>query len=188
MISGAGGLTQWIGKTETQVDEASSKPLRALAAALDRNDVDFEAGSVIPPCWHWLYFLSLPRQSEIGPDGHARRGSFLPPAPLPRRMWAASRLKWLVPLRVGQTITRSSRIVDMTSKDGRTGPLVFVCIRHEVSCDGDLAIIEEQDIAYRDAPQARWSGTIASCAAALRLAAGNISGSRSSVSLFRAHV
>jgi 3-methylfumaryl-CoA hydratase len=124
-------LKQWIGKTETQVDEVSPKPLSALAAALDRDDPEPQPGSAIPPCWHWLYFLSLPRQSEIGPDGHVRRGGFLPPVPLPRRMWAGSRLEWLAPLRVGEAITKASRIVDVSSKEGRTGPLVFVRVRHE---------------------------------------------------------
>ena len=150
MASSHDELKQWIGKSETQVDEASPKPLRALAAALDRDDPEPQPGSAIPPCWHWLYFFPLPRQSEIGPDGHPRRGGFLPLVPLPRRMWAASRLEWLVPLRVGETIIRASRIVDVSTKDGRTGPLVFVRVRHEVSSNEELAIIEEQDIVYRD--------------------------------------
>lgn len=153
MIGNENGLNQWIGKTETQVDEASPKPLKALAAALDRDDPEAEPGSPVPPCWHWLYFLSLTKQSEIGADGHERRGGFLPPVPLPRRMWAGSRLEWLAVLRVGEVITKSSRIVEVSGKAGRTGPLVFVRVRHEVSSNGNLAVIEEQDIVYRDAPK-----------------------------------
>ena len=114
---------------------------------------ELQPGNAVPPCWHWLYFLSLPRQSEIGPDGHARRGGFLPPVPLPRRMWAASQLEWLRPLRIGEAIAKSSLIADVSSKEGRTGPLVFVRVRHEVSARGHLALIEEQDIVYRDAPK-----------------------------------
>jgi 3-methylfumaryl-CoA hydratase len=148
MATNQDDLRQWIGKTDRQIDEASLKPLRALAATLDRDDPELQPGSAIPPCWHWLYFLSLP--PEMGPDGHPRRGDFLPPVPLPRRMWAASRLEWLVPLRVGETLSRGTRIVDVSTKEGRTGPLVFVRVRHEVSSTGKLAIIEEQDIVYRD--------------------------------------
>jgi 3-methylfumaryl-CoA hydratase len=143
-------LKQWIGKTETQVDEACPKPLRALAATLDRDDPEPLPGTAIPPCWHWLYFLSLPRQSEFGPDGHARRGGFLPPVPLPRRMWAGGRLEWLGPLRVGEAITKASRIVDVSSKEGRAGPLVFVRVHHEICSNGNFAIIEEQDLVYCD--------------------------------------
>ncbi len=74
------------------------------------------AGDALPPLWHWLYFLPLHRQSEIGPDGHAKRGGFLPPVPLPRRMWAGGRLTFVQPLRVGERIERTSRIVDVTPK------------------------------------------------------------------------
>jgi 3-methylfumaryl-CoA hydratase len=79
-------LKEWIGRTESRSDIATAVPLQALAATLDRDDPPPRDGDPVPPCWHWLYFLPLHRQSEIGPDGHAKRGGFLPPVPLPRRM------------------------------------------------------------------------------------------------------
>ena len=98
-------LQSWVGKSETLSDDITSAPVRSLSATLDREDSVPVAGStVLPPLWHWLYFLPQQRQSEIGPDGHPRRGGFLPPVPLPRRMWAGGRLCWLPenPLLVGQ--------------------------------------------------------------------------------------
>jgi 3-methylfumaryl-CoA hydratase len=142
-------LQSWIGRSETLHDTVTAAPLRALTATLDRDDVPDQ----LPPCWHWLYFLPTHRQSEIGPDGHPKRGGFLPPVPLPRRMWAGSRLRFVAPLRVGQSITRTSRIDDVRLKEGRRGPLVFVNVRHEIRGDGELAITDEHDIVYRENPQ-----------------------------------
>src|SRR6476619_5787176 len=93
-------LRTWIGKTEERTDFASGTPIQALAATLDRDDPAPQPGDPVPPCWHWLYFLSLHRQSEIGPDGHPRRGGFLPSVPLPRRMWAGSRIDFMRPLAI----------------------------------------------------------------------------------------
>lgn len=81
-------LTQWKGRTETVEDIATPVPVAALAATLDRDDPLAQTGDMLPPLWHWLYFLPHHRQSEVGPDGHAKRGGFLPPVELPRRMWA----------------------------------------------------------------------------------------------------
>jgi 3-methylfumaryl-CoA hydratase len=145
-------LRTWIDRTESVHDVATVVPLRALSATLDRDDPTTDLGTEVPPCWHWLYFLPLHRQSEIGPDGHAKRGGFLPPVPLPRRMWAGSRIEFLAPVRAGQAINRTSRIADVRMKDGRTGPLVFVNVHHEIRAEGQLAIHEEHDIVYRDMP------------------------------------
>jgi len=119
----------WIGRSETRTDRVTATPIAALAATLDRDDVPPADGDPLPPLWHWLYFLPLYRQSDVGPDGHARRGGFLPPIPLPRRMWAGSRFTFAAPLRVGEAITRESRIVDIRAKEGRSGALVFVVVR-----------------------------------------------------------
>jgi 3-methylfumaryl-CoA hydratase len=146
-------LRGWIGRTDTCEDVATSAPLKALTAVLDRDDAPVAHGDTVPPCWHWLYFLPMPRQSEIGADGHPLRGGFLPPVPLPRRMWAGSRLQFLAPIHAGQTLRRTSHIDDVRLKDGRTGPLVFVNVRHEIEVDGAPAIREEHDIVYRDLPQ-----------------------------------
>lgn len=148
-------LCSWVGKTETLSDEIAAAPVRGLSATLDRDDAPPVAGTVLPPLWHWLYFLPQHRQSEIGPDGHARRGGFLPPVPLPRRMWAGGRLQWLPenPLRVGDAIKRISRIESVTHKAGRTGDLLFVLVKHEVHNDKGLCLVEEHDIVYRAAAQ-----------------------------------
>lgn len=146
-------LHGWIGKTESVHDVATVVPLRALSATLDCDTASIDLGYDVPPCWHWLYFLPLHRQSEIGPDGHGKRGGFLPPVPLPRRMWAGSRIEFLTSIRAGQAINRSSRISDVRSKDGRTGPLVFVNLHHEIRAEGQVSIREEQDIVYRDMAQ-----------------------------------
>lgn len=146
-------LRTWIGRTETLHDQTSNAPLKALTATLDREDAPVGPQDALPPCWHWLYFLPTPRQSEIGPDGHPRRGGFLPPVPLPRRMWAGSQLQFHAPIRAGESLVRASRIADVRLKEGRTGPLVFVNVDHEIRANGVLAVSERHDIVYRDMPQ-----------------------------------
>ena len=143
-------LREWRGKSESRSDEVASAPIAALSATLDRDDPYPKPADFVPPLWHWLYFLPIHRQSELGPDGHARRGGFLPPVPLPRRMFAGDRVQFHHPLRVGETATRLSRIVEVNSKQGRSGPLVFVTVRHEISDGQGLAMVEEHDIVYRD--------------------------------------
>ena len=146
-------LSSWIGRSETLQDQIGATPLVALTATLDREPIEAPPGTPLPPLWHWLYFLPRHRQSEIGPDGHARRGGFLPPVPLPRRMWAGGQLEFRAPVRVGDRVTRTSTIEDVTSKSGRTGELVFVKVRHEIRCNDASApaIVEHHDIVYRDA-------------------------------------
>ena len=142
----------WVGRTESHADVVTATPVAALAATLDRDDPPPRGGDPLPPLWHWLYFLPLARQSEIGPDGHPKRGGFLPPVPLARRMWAGSRLSFLQPLRIGEPIERTSTIVDITSKEGRSGPLVFVRVRHAIAGARGPAIVDEHDIVYREMP------------------------------------
>ncbi|HSN20176.1 MAG TPA: MaoC family dehydratase N-terminal domain-containing protein [Usitatibacter sp.] len=144
-----GDLSRWVGRTETRRDTIAAAPLRELAALLDRDDPEPKPGGAIPPLAHWLYFLPTDRQSELGPDGHARRGGFLPPVPLPRRMWAGSRLEFARPLVVGAEATRTSTIKDVAVKEGRSGTLVFVTVRHEIADAGGLVLSDEHDIVYR---------------------------------------
>ena len=146
-------LRKWVGRSEACEDMVSLFPVAALGATLDREDPAPRNGDMLPPLWHWLYFLPIYRHSDAGPDGHMRRGGFLPPVPLPRRMWAGSRVQFRHPLRVGEPIRRVSTVADVTHKSGRTGDLVFVVVRHEISSGGDIAIAEEHDIVYRDAPR-----------------------------------
>ncbi len=148
-------ITAWIGRSETLHDTIGPTPVVALTATLDHPATPVETGTPLPPLWHWLYFLPMHRQSEIGPDGHAKRGGFLPPVPLPRRMWAGSQLEFRAPVRVGDRVSRTSTIDNVTTKEGRTGTLVFVKVRHELRCNGaaDPAIVEFHDIVYRGAKQ-----------------------------------
>jgi 3-methylfumaryl-CoA hydratase len=146
------GLDAWLGRTEQREDTITPTPLRALAATLDRGDLAADAGSEVPPLWHWLYFLPLHPQSEIGEDGHARRGGFMPPVALPRRMWAGGRLHFARPLRVGEPVTRTSRIAHIAAKNARSGPLVFVTVHHEIGDAAGVALSEDHDIVYRDLP------------------------------------
>ncbi len=149
----AADLQAWIGRSQTLHDTIHPTPVLALAATLDHPAAACAPGSALPLLWHWLYFLPLHRQSDIGPDGHAKRGGFMPPVPLPRRMWAGSQFDFRSPLRVGDQVARTSTIDDVTLKDGRTGPLVFVKVRHEWRCNGAAgpALVEFHDIVYRAA-------------------------------------
>ena len=155
-----GALQAWQGRSETLNDDITAAPVRALSATLDRDDAAPGPGTRLPELWHWLYFLPHHRQSEIGPDGHAKRGGFLPPVPLPRRMWASGRFTWEAdnPLRVGDAVQRISTIASVSHKAGRTGELVFVLVRHEVRNACGLALTEEHDIVYRAAPAPGESG------------------------------
>jgi 3-methylfumaryl-CoA hydratase len=147
-------LQTWIGRTQTHHDQVTAAPLNGLWATLDHDEPYPQAGQALPPLGHWLYFLPQHLQREIGADGHPRRGGFLPPVPLPRRMWAGGRLHWSLenPLRVGQAVTRHSRIASVSHKAGRSGDLVFVRVQHEFHNAQGLSLREEHDIVYRAAP------------------------------------
>ena len=142
-----------------------ARPVELLSATLDRDDPQPRRGDTLPPLWHWLYFLPVYRESEVGPDGHARRGGFLPPVPLPRRMWAGSRIEWHRALVVGDEVTRQSRIASVTPKSGRSGALVFVVVRHEISRGTELALSEEHDIVYRELQRPSADASAAAAAA-----------------------
>jgi 3-methylfumaryl-CoA hydratase len=142
-------LDDWLDKEMVAEDNITAFPLTAMAATLDRE----EHGDSVPPLWHWLYFLPTAPMSEVGPDGHPKRGGFLPPVPLPRRMWAGGRLTFHAPLKVGERATRTSTIANIEDKTGRSGRLVFVTVQHTIEAGGELKLEEEHDIVYRDEPQ-----------------------------------
>jgi 3-methylfumaryl-CoA hydratase len=146
-------LRSWIGRSETTTDIATAGPLAGLAALLDHDTPPWAAVEVVP-LGHWLYFLPHIRQSQIGVDGHPRRGGFLPPVPLPRRMWAGGRVSFAGPIPVGAVLERRSRIADVTLKSGKSGPMVLVTVEHEISIGGRWVVREEQDIVYREMPPA----------------------------------
>lgn len=146
-------LKDWIGRTQSVEDFAAPFPVRALSATFDeKNDPEPKNGDPLPPLWHWLYFLEVAPQSKIGPDGHAERGDFLPPVPLPRRMWAGSRFSFDgEPIRVGETVRRLSEIKSVEPKTGSTGSMVFVTVQHTISGPRGVSFVEQHDIVYREA-------------------------------------
>ena len=143
-------LRDWVGNTEQATDTLVASPLVRAAATLDRYDPAPADGDPVPPGWHWFYFLPSAPQSELGDDGHPKLGGFLPPVPLPQRMWAGGRMTFVQPLRVGEPANRRSEIVKVEPKSGRSGELVFVTVRHTISGANGPATIEEHDIVYRE--------------------------------------
>jgi len=146
-------LRGWVGREQDAEQPLEAFPASALAGLLDRPAAPDE-GDALPLPWHWLYFHDTPMRSQIGADGHPQRGGFLPPVPLPRRMWAAGRMQVFEPLVIGRRARKVSRVRRIDVKDGKTGPLVFVGVEHVLSQDGRTCMVEEQDIVYRDAPSA----------------------------------
>jgi len=147
-------LRDWIGRSEQRDDIVTAAPLAGLSATLDRaDDPAPTAGTALPPLAHWLYFLPQAPQREIGTDGHPKRGGFLPPVPLPRRMWAGGRLSFHHALHVGEAVTRRSTITRVDAKHGRSGALVFVTVQHQILDARGEAVTEEHDIVYRDNPE-----------------------------------
>lgn len=146
----AAHLKSWIGRTETVTDLIVPAQAEAMAATIDREGPPPGAGDPLPPLWHWLYFMPRVRRSLLGRDGHPALGGFLPPVGLPRRMWAGSRLTFAAPLLIGRSAEMKNTVADVAVKSGKTGPLVFVTVRHDVAQDGRFRLCEEHDIVYRD--------------------------------------
>jgi len=145
-------LRGWVGRSQTLSERLHPFPSNALAATLDRDDGAYDDGSILPHLWHWLHFLPIFKLSDAGYDGHAALGGFLPPVPLPRRMWAGSRFTFHHPLRIGETVSKTSTVQKVDHKSGRSGDLVFVTVAHRLENDAGVAIDEEHDIVYRDMP------------------------------------
>jgi len=144
-------LKDWIGQKESDIDYVTVPAVHRLAATLDRDDPMPKLGDPLPVGWHAMLFPRVVRQSQIGADGHPERGDFLPPVPLPRRMFAGRRTRFVAALRVGDEARRESTIKDVTVKQGRTGQMVFVTVRTDIASPRGLAITEEQDLVYREA-------------------------------------
>lgn len=149
----------WIGREESAEDIITPSLVKRYHATCDLPEVEPRVGDDVAPGLHWCLAPSIYPNTMLGPDGHPTRGGFLPPIPLPRRMWAGG--EWLShgALRVGDLVKRVSRIEDVTFKQGRTGPLYFVAVRHEMSVGGELAVSERHDIVYREAEPAAMLAT-----------------------------
>ena len=141
-------LRQWIGRAEETTDTVSPRLAKGLSATLDRND------DAVSPAIHWCLAPAIAPESELGPDGHPTRGGFLPPVPLPRRMWAGGVVDFADRLRLGDAVTRRSRVADVQIKEGRSGTLCFVTVEHEYRTERGRALAERQDIVYREADSA----------------------------------
>lgn len=141
-------LKGWIGATRETEDEISPRLANSLAAVLDEAPT-LAVGDVAPIGIHWCLSPEIAPMHRLGPDGHPARGDFLPPVPLPRRMWAGGELVFSGDFRVGEKVRRLSRVEDVAVKTGRTGTLCFVTVRHEYHTPRGLALRERHDIVYR---------------------------------------
>ncbi len=149
-LAAAPRIQDWIGRTAAAEDVLALRPANLLASILSAPPA-LGVGGPLPPLWHWLYFPDLVPLDQCGEDGHPSRGDFLPPVALPRRMWAGGELRFHGDLRVGESVRRVSRIVDVAEKIGASGALCFVTVEHQMFVDGDLRIEERQAIVYRGA-------------------------------------
>lgn len=143
-------LRQWVGRSSTDQDVLSLRHARLMAATVGLAPESITEDTPLPPLWHWIYFLEGRPPAELGRDGHAARGGFLPPVPLSNRMWAGGRLEFHRPLRLGLSAEKESRILSVDHKRGRSGDLVFVAVEHRFVQGGELALLEIHDIVYKE--------------------------------------
>ncbi|WP_210399167.1 FAS1-like dehydratase domain-containing protein [Steroidobacter denitrificans] len=142
-------LEQWIGRTREHADTLTPRLIDAYRATLAPNLAGATPGEA-PPAIHWCLAPEAAEASRIGADGHPVTGDFLPPIPLPRRMWAGGCVETIAPLQPGDPVMRRSRIGAITRKEGRSGTLCFVTVEHEFTTERGPAIRERQDLVYRD--------------------------------------
>lgn len=140
----------WVGRTQSQSDVLTPGLLARFRATIDSAALGDTAGQAI----HWCLCLPDAATAGLDRDGHPMRGGFLPPVPLPRRMWASSTVSFVAPIAAGTSVHRHSTIVSVTEKQGGSGPLVFVEIGHKTFTGSSLCIDEVQTIVYRDAAKA----------------------------------
>jgi len=143
-------LRQWIGRSQESSDIVTAQLVKGLRATLFQEIGEPKPGDAAPFTVHWCLAQPVFPMSLLGRDGHPTRGGFLPPVPLPRRMWAGGELQFFDTLRVGDEQRRNSRIADVTVKKGSSGTLCFVSVEHEVTTQRGVAIRERQDIVYRE--------------------------------------
>lgn len=143
----------WIGKSKNQSDTMAPEPLRRFEALLNRDPGSVNNGTVLPPCAHWIYFNPAAPQDALAADGHPQKGDFLPPVELPSRMWAGGTIRFKKPLTTGQSADKKTTITAIDEKDGTSGKLCFITLRHQISTAGALAIDEDQEIVFREASE-----------------------------------
>jgi len=145
----------YVGRSEVLRTRIAEAPVALLAALLDRRFDEVSPDGALPALWHLLIVPAPVRQSEIGPDGHPKRGTFLPPITYPRRMFAGSKVRFIEPLYVGDEVVRTTTIRSITPKAGRSGNLIFVTLAHTIEGSGGLALTEEQNLVFRDTDDPR---------------------------------
>jgi 3-methylfumaryl-CoA hydratase len=155
-------IRDWIGRTEDATDIIVPLRVAELQATLDSDAPAPAPGAELACLHHWMFaaFLGLVPGADLGPDGHPKRGGFLPPVDLPRRMWAASDVSFHAPLHIGEAVTRRAVIENVEAKTGRSGALTFVTVRHEYTGPAGLALTDRQSIVYRAAPAASELGKV----------------------------
>jgi 3-methylfumaryl-CoA hydratase len=144
-----GGMTDEAAATQTLTDIMDPARARALQATLGR-EATADRGTPLPPFFHHIYFWDPQPPENLGRDGHPALGGFVPDMGLPRRMWAAGRLLFHAPLLAGVQAEKTSAIEGVTRKSGRSGPLAFVSIRHDIRQRGTVVLSEWQDLVYRE--------------------------------------
>lgn len=141
-------MNNFVERTEMLLPE----PAHALGGLLGVPVPDLAQDEGLPLLWHWVYLLDRPAQGELGPDGHPLRGTIAAfPALGRRRMWAGGRIRTSGPLRCGEPATKRSRVLSVLEKQGRSGPLTFIVVEHQILQRGQVVIDEQQDIVYREA-------------------------------------
>lgn len=141
-------MNNFVERTEMLLPE----PAHALGGLLGVPVPNLAQDEGLPLLWHWVYLLDRPAQAELGPDGHPLRGTIAAfPAPGRRRMWAGGRIRTSGPLRCGERATKRSRVLSVLEKQGRSGPLTFIVVEHQILQRGQVVIDEQQDIVYREA-------------------------------------
>lgn len=155
-------FADWIGRSTTVNDDVTLSAVRHMAAMLDLDPDTFERGSPVPPHWYSMFFTINARRSQIGHDGHPKKGEFLPPLPLPRRMFVGREVSFPGVLRVGDQAEKRSEIIGIEQKEGRNGTLVFLKVQHTISVQGHPVVVEQQEVVYRNAPNANAKAATAS--------------------------
>lgn len=147
MIDTSRKILEWINKTTEVEDTIRLQPANFMEATLNRPP-KLKEGDNLPPLWHWIYFLEAKPESDLGRDAHPKKGDFLPPIQLPRRMWAGGRFTFCNDLVIGEKAKKITTIRKIVEKEGSAGPLCFITLEHKIYSKEEVSIIEEQDLVY----------------------------------------
>lgn len=165
----------WLGNQAHSTATIAVETANLMNATLNREPT-LTTGDPLPSAWHWLYFHEAVQREDLGIEGHAKLGGFMPPISFgddaggdpdsepPRRMWAGGKLTFHAPIALGSQAEKQSTITSVTPKEGLSGKLVFVVVEHEIAIAGQTCLTEEQTIVYREPVQSNGSGVQAKSA------------------------